>query len=432
MGFEKVYITRQGSILAAKTLEGKKVEFDHAEIGSGTLNGDPRDRTSLITKVLQCNINNIIITGENQAQISFLFKNIDAPNSFYFREIGLYAIDPDTKEKVLYAYTNAGNTAEYITNSSTELIEKNIDITIVIDNTENINITLDPTQILVTERELNEKATEITENFETQLSDLKSIVVASNAGAHNGIYRGKDITELFYNGTLTKQIAAGTFDDIFIGDYIIGKVSKRKYLVADLDYRLHCGDTECTNHHILMIPERTMGNAKMNDTNTTTGGYVESAMYKTNLAPFKAIIQNDFEIGHILNHKALLTNAVTDGKSTAWAWFESTIELMSECMVYGHNAFGSSHGYETGIDKSQLSLFKLDHSKICARDDAGNRMWYWLRDVASASGFANVGHGRLCRLEQCVQLGRCPSSFPNQIIRHQTGLYALSYKIVTG
>ena len=52
MGFEKVYITRQGSILAAKTLEGKKVEFDHAEIGSGTLNGDPRDRTSLITKVL--------------------------------------------------------------------------------------------------------------------------------------------------------------------------------------------------------------------------------------------------------------------------------------------------------------------------------------------------------------------------------------------
>lgn len=52
-----------------------------------------------------------------------------------------------------------------------------------------------------------------------------------------GIFRGKDITDLFYDGTLSKQIANGTFDDIFIGDYIIGKTSGNKYLVADLDYR---------------------------------------------------------------------------------------------------------------------------------------------------------------------------------------------------
>lgn len=52
-----------------------------------------------------------------------------------------------------------------------------------------------------------------------------------------GIFRGKDITDLFYDGTLSKQIANGTFDDIFIGDYIIGQTSGNKYLVADLDYR---------------------------------------------------------------------------------------------------------------------------------------------------------------------------------------------------
>ena len=389
MSFEKVYITRKGSILAAKTLEGKKVEFDHAEIGSGTLTEDPRDRTSLVTKVLQCDINNIVITAENQAQISFLFKNIDAPNSFYFREIGLYAIDPDTKEKVLYAYTNAGNTAEYITNSSTELIEKNIDITIVIDNTENINIILDPTQILVTERELNIKAAEVTENFETQLSEVKSIVVAPNAAAHNAIYRGKDITSKFYDGTLSQQIAAGTFDDILVGDYIVGQNSGRKYLVADINYRLHCGDTECTTPHILMIPEKIMGTAKMNDTNITNGGYFGSKMYTNYLAPFKTVIQNDFTSNHILSHKELLTNAVADGKSTGWAWYDSTIELMNESMVYGHSVWGSS-GYETGIDKSQLSLFRLNSSKIIARNDNNERFWYWLRDVVSSSNFADV------------------------------------------
>lgn len=222
------------------------------------------------------------------------------------------------------------------------------------------------------------------------IEDLLKSIVPNNAGAHNGIYRGKDITDLFYDGTLSQQIAAGTFDDIFIGDYIIGKVSKRKYLVADINYRLHCGDTECKTPHVLMIPERIMGTAKMNDTNITTGAYVGSKMYTENLAPFKAVIQNDFESGHILNHKALLTNAVADGKSSGWAWYDSTVELMNECMVYGHNAWGSNHGHETGADKSQLSLFKLDASKIVALNDAGERFWYWLRDVVSASHFADV------------------------------------------
>lgn len=233
------------------------------------------------------------------------------------------------------------------------------------------------------------------ENGETKkvvIDDLLKAIVPKNASAHNGIYRGKDITDLFYDGTLSQQIAAGTFDDIFIGDYIIGKVSKRKYLVADINYRLNCGNTECTTPHILMVPERIMGTAKINDTNTVTGGYYGSKMYTEYLAPFKAVIQNDFEINHILNHKVLLTNAVADGKASGWAWYDSTIEIMNECMVYGHNAWGSHHGYETGADKSQLSLFRLNASKIVARNDAGERYWYWLRDVASASLFASVSY----------------------------------------
>lgn len=224
------------------------------------------------------------------------------------------------------------------------------------------------------------------------MKNLLNVIVPKNAGAHNGIYRGKDITDLFYDGTLSKQIAAGTFDDIFIGDYIIGKVSNRKYVVADINYRLNCGDTECKTPHVLMIPERIMGTAKMNSTNITTGGYTGSEMYTTNLATFKAVIQNDFETGHILSHKQLLTNAVTDGKSSGWGWFDATIELMNECMVFGHNAWGGHHGYETGADKSQLSLFKHRPDLIVARNDAGERYWYWLRDVVSASFFAIVAH----------------------------------------
>lgn len=227
------------------------------------------------------------------------------------------------------------------------------------------------------------------------LSKLLSGLIPQNAGAHNSIYRGQDITDLFYDGTLSEQIAAGTFDDIFVGDYIIGKNSNRKYLVADLDYRLHCGDTECTTHHVLMIPEKVMGTAKMNDTNITTGAYLGSKMYTEYLEPFKTVIKNDFETDHILTHRNYFANAVTNGYESAGTWNNSDIELMNELMVYGSNIFhniinGTNLPTSHTIDKSQLSLFRLDKSKIVAFNDAGDRNWYWLRDVVSSPNFAYV------------------------------------------
>lgn len=227
------------------------------------------------------------------------------------------------------------------------------------------------------------------------IDDLLKVIVPKNAGTHNGIYRGKDITDLFYDGTLSQQIAAGTFDDVFIGDYIIGKVSKRKYLVADINYRLNMGDTECKTPHILMIPERIMGTAKMNDTNITTGTYVGSKMYIEYLMPFKEVIYNDFESEHIVSHRNLFANATTNGYESAGGWFHSNIELMNEIMVYGSNIFhniqnGANLAYNYTMDKQQLSLFRLKPDLTVARNDAGERYWYWLRDVVSASVFADV------------------------------------------
>lgn len=398
MAYSTTYITTQGAILAAKTLQSKTISFSKFAIGSGEI-ADPsveniKALTGLVSSKLNFDITKIKRETDTQVTVRGLFKNTDAEESFYLRELGLFAIDPDTQQEILFAYINFGTEAEYINNSITEKKEHYYDMIITVDNANNVTITVDPSTVYVNEQELNEKAEELTEDYTGKINSLKQIVVASNAGAHNAIYRGKDITSKFYDGTLSQQIAAGTFDDIFIGDYIIGQTSGRKYLVADINYRLHCGDTECTKPHILLIPEKIMGTAQMNDSHVTTGGYVGSKMHTTNLVQFKTVIQNDFGSGHILNHRVVLTNAVTDGKSSGWAWYDSTIELMNESMVYGHNAWGSHHGYETGADKSQLSLFKHRPDLIVALNDAGSRYWYWLRDVVSSSGFANVsGHG---------------------------------------
>lgn len=159
-GFDKIYITTEGAKLAAKTMEGKILKFSHAQLGSGTLTDTSpsalKKRTALVKKVMECDILKAKKTADTQATISFLLKNTDAPSSFYFKELGIFAIDPDTKTEVLFAYSNAGNNAEYINNSISELVEKYIDVVTIIDNASNVSIVLDDTQIYITEKEMNE------------------------------------------------------------------------------------------------------------------------------------------------------------------------------------------------------------------------------------------------------------------------------------
>ena len=209
---------------------------------------------------------------------------------------------------------------------------------------------------------------------------------AANAGAHNAIYRGKylgsSVTAAQY-----AAIAAGTFDDLYIGDYwTIGGVN---YRIAAFDYYLHKGDTECKTHHVVIVPDTNLYNHKMNDTNVTTGGYYGSKMYTEGLTQAKNTITSAFGAAHILNHRQLLTNAVTGEYASGGSWYDSTVELMNEINVYGCSVFanianGTAIPYNYTIDNGQFPLFALAPEFIC------NRAWYWLRDVVSAAHFANV------------------------------------------
>jgi len=232
-----------------------------------------------------------------------------------------------------------------------------------------------------------------------KLSDLASILLAPNAGAHNAIYRGKSL-----GSEVTAEqyaaIDAGTFEGLYIGDYwTIGGVN---YRIAHFDYWLHCGNTECTTHHIILVPDTNLYTAKMNDSNVTTGAYVGSVMYTTNLAQAKTTINTAFGESHILNHREYLANAMKATADptyeSAGSWCDSTVELMNERMVYGADVF---HNVEVNgaiptnytIDKSQLALFALEHSRIC------NRAGWWLRDVVSATHFAYVNGYGLCHYD---------------------------------
>lgn len=217
----------------------------------------------------------------------------------------------------------------------------------------------------------------------------------NNAGAHNAIYRGKSLGSTVTTAQYA-AIKAGTFDDLYIGDYwTIGGVN---YRIAAFDYYLNSGDTNCTTHHVVIVPDTCLYNAQMHNTssgswesgaaNTTAGGYVGSDMYKSNLEQAKTTIKSAFS-GHVLKHRIYLTNAVANGRASGGAWCDSEVDLMCEQMVYGSGIFspvsdGSNVPANYRVEKSQLPLFQHEPSRIC------NRATWWLRDVITASGFANV------------------------------------------
>ncbi len=209
-------------------------------------------------------------------------------------------------------------------------------------------------------------------------------LVYSGAGAHNSVYRGKDL-----GTSVTAEqyaaIAAGTFDDLYIGDYwIIGGVT---YRIAAFDYYLHTGDTLCTDHHAVIVPDSGMYEAAMNNSNTTDGGYYGSKLRTSGLEPAKATILSAFGADHILTHRQLLSNAVRNGAISGWAWYDSQIELMNEHMAYGAYAWGGGvqGGYNAGVGKSQLPLFQARPDLIASEENC------WVRDVGSGAEFAYIG-----------------------------------------
>ena len=226
----------------------------------------------------------------------------------------------------------------------------------------------------------------------------------SGASRANSVVVERDLGTVF-TPEQSEDIRSGKFDIVRVGCY--WTINGRKYWAAHADYRLHCGDTELTTHHMLVIPDKSFYNHVMNDTNDTTGSYYGSKMKTSGLADALATIKADFGADHILSHRIILANAVSNGASSGWAWYDSQIDLMNEKMVYGSHAWGggSQNGCDTGADKSQLALFQ-------ARPDLmiTNRGNWWLRDVRSAVLFCGVGSdGRAINWIASIPVGVRPA-----------------------
>ena len=256
--------------------------------------------------------------------------------------------------------------------------------------------------------------TDASDTYQTK-EDLSSQITTSvrsnwysnfpdGAEAHNAMWGGRDITAAFNNGTVSTNIANGTFKDIFPGDYITkqvtisGKTYTVNWVIADCDYWINKGGAATTAHHVAIVPQAPIFNANMNATNTTEGGYAGSRMYKETIPACATGIVSAFGADHILTFRDSITKAVNTssissgapfwtGASSDWGWYAAQCNLMCERMVYGMPAFSSS-AWDAGIATRQFSAFRLSEKLINY-----NRQWWWLRDVVSSAYFAFVYGG---------------------------------------
>ena len=230
-----------------------------------------------------------------------------------------------------------------------------------------------------------------TKTLPAAINELYTGAARNNAGGHNSIFRGKNLGTS-YTSAMSKAIQAGTFDDLFVGDYLT--INGTVYRVAGFNLGKQIGDKSSLSNCMCLVPDSALYNAQMHNTdsgqytegaanNVTTGAYANSDMRTTNLAQATQKIVNDFGSSHVMSYRDILPNATADGQASGWAWYDCKVELMSETMVYGTKVWANS-GYEVGCINSQFPLFAL------APEYIHRRFAYWLRGVRSATCFCLV------------------------------------------
>lgn len=249
-------------------------------------------------------------------------------------------------------------------------------------------------------------------------SMLKAL--AENPENHNGIYRGKDLTNVYTIEQIYERVHDGSFEDLYLGDYFTvhlttdlmtrftgaafvegttyyemdsgtdvtqrtwtvtqdaepqtGKVYATKqvveedvdYLIAGFDLYLQVG-RDVYSHHIILIPRTFYStlSAFCKDT-SNRGGYAGSDIHRIVLPCYasstRAALNN-----HVIKRPTVLDNSVDDsipsmcgcgytGATTSNVLDSVYLQLMNETQYFGTKIMSSSYR-DIGYDIEKFPVF---------------------------------------------------------------------------
>ena len=136
-GFDVNAITDAGSLLIAKVMASKgSITFTRIVMGDGYMPSSqvPEHMTAVVSPKATMEITKCEVTGNGAAVVGGRYDNSEQSQDFEWRELGLYAKDPDLGE-ILYSYGNTGKSAETIpAGGGAAAIEKLIDVVTYVGN----------------------------------------------------------------------------------------------------------------------------------------------------------------------------------------------------------------------------------------------------------------------------------------------------------
>lgn len=136
-GFDVNAITDAGSLLIAKVMASRgSITFTRIVMGDGYMPSSqvPEHMTAVVSPKATMEITKCEVTGSGAAVVGGRYDNSEQSQDFEWRELGLYAKDPDLGE-ILYSYGNTGKSAETIpAGGGATAIEKLIDVVTYVGN----------------------------------------------------------------------------------------------------------------------------------------------------------------------------------------------------------------------------------------------------------------------------------------------------------
>jgi len=217
-------ITTDGLRVLARGQTGSNILFTKIVLGDGFLTEGQqiRDLTNVVHQVVELDITKCTVNSNGKAVIGGTFDNREVSAGFYFRELALFAADPDNVgSEVLYCYGNAGNLAEFIpAGGGTTIVEKTIDIVAAIGSSENVSAVID-TDAWATIAQVNDalaKSQQALNAAESAVEDAEDAVESATA-AVNAIPPIQAQTD--YNTGRIQTLWDAIFSDITTNPFIV-------------------------------------------------------------------------------------------------------------------------------------------------------------------------------------------------------------------
>lgn len=212
-------------------------------------------------------------------------------------------------------------------------------------------------------------------------SDLTYALFDDIPMMHKQIFRGKQIGTTLSVGQAA-EIAAGTFHDIWIGDY--WRYFNVTWRIIDMDYYI---DQSIINHHLVVMPDSPIETSFMDGgSDAKVNGFGNTDLFKK-IESYEAPAAAVFGSTHLLDHLEILTSEWFDnykyvpsgnrpsGFNPMSEQYTRSVCIPSEVQMRGAPARGTvwagAAGYNS-YDHGQFRIFQM--GQPYGKDS------FWLRD----------------------------------------------------